>query len=95
MKKVMFIGATLLLGMMMIAAPADAQSRKDKKAAKKAEWQFEQQRKEMERQRVLDSIKTPMLALRPRPQAPPSTCLVRVLAQVTKSIIVSLVSAKM
>lgn len=57
MKKVMFIGATLLLGMMMIAAPADAQSRKDKKAAKKAEWQFEQQRKEMERQRVLDSIK--------------------------------------
>lgn len=56
MKKAMFIGATLLLGMMMIAAPADAQSRKDKKAAKKAEWEHQQKIKEMQRQRELDSI---------------------------------------
>lgn len=68
MKKVMFIGATMLLGLMMIAAPANAQSRKDKKAAKKAEWQFEQQKKEMERQRVLDSIKN----ANARPSASPA-----------------------
>jgi|GEM_PF-3535925 len=57
MKKLMFIGSMLFVAMMMIATPAEAQSRKEKKAAKKAEWQFEQQKKEMERQRVLDSIK--------------------------------------
>lgn len=56
MKKVMFIGATLLLGMMMIAAPADAQTRKEKKAAKKAEWEHQQKIKELQRQRELDSI---------------------------------------
>lgn len=46
----------MFMAMMMIAVPADAQSRKDKKAAKKAEWEFEQKMKEMERQRKLDSI---------------------------------------
>lgn len=56
MKKVFFIGSMLLCGIMMIATPADAQSRKDKKAAKKADWEFEQQMKQMERQRKLDSI---------------------------------------
>lgn len=56
MKKVMLIGSMLFMAMMMIATPADAQSRKDKKAAKKAEWEFEQKMKEMERQRKLDSI---------------------------------------
>lgn len=56
MKKAMFISSLLLVGMMMFSVPADAQTRKEKKAAKKAEWQFEQQKKELERQRVLDSI---------------------------------------
>lgn len=56
MKKVMFIGTMLLCGMMMLSVSANAQSRKDKKAAKKAEWEFEQKMKEMERQRKLDSI---------------------------------------
>ena len=56
MKKVMFIGATMLLGMMMIAMPADAQTRKEKKAAKRAEWEHKQKIREMQRQRELDSI---------------------------------------
>lgn len=56
MKKAMFIGAMALLGMMMVAAPADAQSRKDKKAAKKAEWEHQQKLKEMQRQREIDSV---------------------------------------
>lgn len=56
MKKVMFIGSMLLFGIMMIATPVEAQSRKDKKAAKKADWEFEQKVKELERQRKLDSI---------------------------------------
>lgn len=46
----------MFMAMMMIAAPADAQSRKDKKAAKKAEWEHQQKIKEMQRQRELDSI---------------------------------------
>lgn len=40
----------------MVCNPAMAQSRKDKKAAKKAQWEFEQKKLEMERQRALDSI---------------------------------------
>lgn len=56
MKKLMFIGSMLFVAMMMIATPAEAQSRKEKKAAKKADWEFEQKVKEMERQRKLDSI---------------------------------------
>ena len=56
MKKAFFIGTMLLCGIMMIATPADAQTRKEKKAAKKADWEFEQQVKQMERQRKLDSI---------------------------------------
>ena len=46
----------MFMAMMMIAVPADAQSRKDKKAAKKAEWEHQQKIKEMQRQRELDSI---------------------------------------
>lgn len=42
--------------MMMLTVPADAQTRKEKKAAQKAEWEFQQKMKEMERQRALDSI---------------------------------------
>ena len=56
MKKLMFIGSMLFLSMMMIANPVGAQTRKDKKAEKKADWEFEQKKKQMERQRVLDSI---------------------------------------
>lgn len=56
MKRLMFIGSMLFVAMMMIATPAEAQSRKEKKAAKKADWEFEQKVKEMERQRKLDSI---------------------------------------
>ena len=52
----MILGSLLLCGLMMVSVPADAQSRKDKKAAKKADWEFEQQMKQMERQRKLDSI---------------------------------------
>lgn len=57
MKKVMYFGSMLFLSMMMIANPAEAQTRKDKKAEKKADWEFEKTKKEMERQRVLDSIR--------------------------------------
>lgn len=46
----------MLCGMMIFSNNAAAQSRKDKKEAKKAEWEFEKKKKEMERQRVLDSI---------------------------------------
>lgn len=56
MKKVIFIGTMLLCGIMMIATPVDAQSRKDKKKAKQEAWEFEQQKIKMERQRQLDSI---------------------------------------
>ena len=42
MKKFMFIAATMLLSMAVVM-PAQAQSRKDKKAAKKAEWEMRQQ----------------------------------------------------
>lgn len=60
MKKVMFIGATMFLGMMMIAMPADAQTRKEKKAAKRAEWEHQQKMKELQRQRELDSMQNAM-----------------------------------
>lgn len=56
MKKVMLIGTMLLCGMMLLSLPANAQSRKDKKAAKKAEWEHQQKIKELQRQRELDSI---------------------------------------
>ncbi len=56
MKKVMFIGAMLLCGLMMLPTPADAQSRKDKKKAEKADWEYQQRLKELERQRKLDSV---------------------------------------
>ena len=57
MKKTLLIASLFFCGMMLVPVPTDAQTRKEKKAAKKAEWQFEQQKKELERQRVLDSIK--------------------------------------
>lgn len=52
----MTIGSILFMSLMMLATPAEAQTRKEKKAAKKAEWEFQQKIKEMERQRTLDSI---------------------------------------
>lgn len=52
----MFFGSMIFMSLMMLATPAEAQSRKDKKAAKKAEWEFQQKVKEMERQRTLDSL---------------------------------------
>lgn len=56
MKKVILIGAAMLLGMMMVCTTVDAQSRKEKRAEKKAEWEFQKKKRELERQRVLDSI---------------------------------------
>ncbi|MBQ8704278.1 MAG: hypothetical protein IJ524_07900 [Bacteroidales bacterium] len=56
MKRIVLIGSVIFMGLMMMAMPADAQSRKEKKAAKKAEWEFQQKVKEMERQRTLDSL---------------------------------------
>lgn len=56
MKRFMFIGSLLFMSLMMLATPVEAQSRKEKKAAKKADWEFEQQMKQMERQRKLDSV---------------------------------------
>ena len=56
MKRIMFFGSVIFMSLMMLATPAEAQSRKEKKAAKKAEWEFQQKVKEMERQRTLDSI---------------------------------------
>ena len=56
MRNVMFIGSMLLCGMMLLAGPAGAQTRKEKKADKKAEYEFQQKLREMERQRVLDSV---------------------------------------
>lgn len=56
MKKVFFIGAMLLCGMMIFSNNVEAQSRKDKIAAKKAEWEHQQKMKELQRQRELDSI---------------------------------------
>ncbi len=56
MKKVLFFGILLLSSMMIFSNSANAQTRKEKKAAKKAEWEFQQKVKELERQRMLDSI---------------------------------------
>ena len=55
-KKLMLIGSMIFMAMMMIAVPATAQTRKEKKAAQKEEWEFQQKKKAMERQHVLDSI---------------------------------------
>lgn len=61
MKKVMFIGSMLLVSMMFISAPVDAQSRKERKAREKAEWQAHQQHEAemaaLKRQMELDSMK--------------------------------------
>lgn len=60
MKKLMFIGSMLFVAMMMIATPAEAQSRKDKKAAKKADWEHQQKMEQMRRQHELDSMQRAM-----------------------------------
>lgn len=57
-KNILFLIAVFMLS---IVAPVSAQSRKDKKAAKKAEWEMEQQRKKEEaellHQMRMDSIR--------------------------------------
>ena len=68
MKKVMLIGSMMFMAMMVIAVPANAQTRKEKKAAQKEEWEFQQKKKAMERQRVLDSIQN----ANKRPSASPA-----------------------
>lgn len=61
MKKTLFFGAMMLLAaMLMMPATADAQTRKEKKAAQKAEWEHQQKMKEMQRQRELDSMQRMM-----------------------------------
>lgn len=57
MKKVFFIGSMLLCGMMMLTTTVDAQSRKDKKAAQKAEWEAKQEMEAIKRQMAIDSMK--------------------------------------
>lgn len=60
MKKFMIIAATMLLSMAVVM-PAQAQSRKDKKAAKKANWEMEQQQQreeaELRHQMKMDSLR--------------------------------------
>lgn len=56
MKKVILIGAAMLLGMMMVCTNVDAQSRKEKRREKKKDWEFQNELKEMERQRIRDSV---------------------------------------
>lgn len=51
----------------MVCNPVMAQTRKEKKAAKKAEWEFIQKKKELERQRALDSLEN----VYARPAKPP------------------------
>lgn len=64
MKKVLFIGSMLLVGMMLIATPVDAQSRKDRKKAEKEKWEaqqkFEAEMEAMKRQKTLDSMRAVM-----------------------------------
>ena len=64
----MLIGSMMFMAMMVIAVPANAQTRKEKKAAQKEEWEFQQKKKAMERQRVLDSIQN----ANKRPSASPA-----------------------
>ena len=57
MKKVKFALSILVIAMsVMVCNPVMAQSRRDKNKAKKADWEFEQKKKALEQQRVLDSI---------------------------------------
>lgn len=57
MKKIHFALSVMVIAMsVMVCNPAMAQTRKQKKAAQQAEWEFQQKKREMERQRVLDSI---------------------------------------
>lgn len=57
MKKVFFIGTVLLCGMLIFSNNVEAQSRKDRKKIKKEAWELEQKRLELERQRMLDSLR--------------------------------------
>jgi len=60
MKKVLFF-ATIVAMSLVISMPATAQSRKDKKAAEKAQWEMEQQQKreeaELKHQMRMDSLR--------------------------------------
>ncbi len=60
MKKVHLLAATMVVMSLTIALPINAQSRKDKKAAKKAQWEMEQKQKleesELRHQLKIDSI---------------------------------------
>ena len=67
MKKVKLILSVMVVIMsVMVCNPVMAQTRKEKKAAKKADWEFEQKKKAMEQQRILDSIEN----ANKRPAAP-------------------------
>ena len=59
MKKVFFIGAMMLCGMLIFSNNVEAQSKRDINKAKKEEWKREQERKRQadEQQRKIDSIK--------------------------------------
>ena len=60
MKKVFFIGAGVLLGMMMVCTNVDAQTRKEKKAAKSEAFRNDQRRQQEEKELIhqvrMDSI---------------------------------------
>ena len=57
MKKFRFVLSVMVIAMsVMVCNPAMAQTRKQKKAAKQAEWEHQQKIKELQRQRELDSI---------------------------------------
>ncbi|MCQ2274784.1 MAG: hypothetical protein MJZ86_08335 [Bacteroidales bacterium] len=63
MKKVKIVLSILAIVVLAMSSnPVMAQSRKDKKAAKKAEWEYEQQMLELKRQKSLDSLKHAMEA---------------------------------
>lgn len=59
MKKLTILAT--IVAMMVVAMPADAQSRKDKKAAQKAQWEMEQQQQreeaELRHQMKMDSLR--------------------------------------
>lgn len=56
MKKTLFIGAMLLAGMMIFGASANAQTRKEKKAAKRADWEYEQKIKKIKQEQEIDQL---------------------------------------
>ncbi len=57
MKKITYIFTIMtMLLCVMVCNPVQAQTRKEKKAAQKSQWEFEQKKLEMQRQRTLDSL---------------------------------------